>query len=258
MRRGAGETAAVAQRIVAHAAMRAERRLQSEHAGAGADRAAILRRLARHETLQLVVEGQLAARLGVEMHARRPAAGHQQQIAAHRLDMADGAGAVDAADMRLADTQATARPDDRGTGRHWDSSGARHLRQRAVRTRAQIDDRGDRDARRSELDRCAIGIVMRGEDDGARPRLDAVAVEIEPRGIGEHHAGPIIFREDERPFDRAGREHHLARAHLPEALTREIGIGAREMVGDALGKRDEILREVPEAGGAREQPDIPA
>ena len=120
----------------------------------------------------------------------------------------------------------------------------------------QIGDQRDVDAGRLQIERGAVGAVVRGRDDDALADLDAVAVAVTPRGVGEHDARPVVVREDERALDRAGREHHLARAHLPQALARQVGIGDARSVGDALGEPDEILRVVAERRGARQQPHV--
>ena len=97
---------------------------------------------------------------------------------------------------------------------------------------------------------------MRGRDDDARADLDAVLVEIAPRGAGERHARPVVVGEDERALDRAGREHDFARAHLPQPLAGQIGIGDQVGFGNALVERDEILRVIAERLRARHQPQV--
>jgi hypothetical protein len=43
------------------------------------------------------------------------------------------------------------------------------------------------------------------------------------------------------------------RAHLPQPLARHVRVGGGEMVGDALGEPDEVLRVVAERRRARQQ-----
>ena len=117
---------------------------------------------------------------------------------AHGLD---AKAPVDAGDLR--------------PGHDLDPGGARRLRQRPFRLAAQIGDQRDIDARRFQVERGAIGCIMRRRDDDALADLDAILNAIAPRGVGEHHARAIVIREHQRALDRAGRQHHLARAHLP-------------------------------------------
>ena len=49
---------------------------------------------------------------------------------------------------------------------------------------AQIRDQRDLDAGLFQIERRAIGAVVRGHDDDALADLDAVMVEIAPRSIG--------------------------------------------------------------------------
>ena len=93
---------------------------------------------------------------------------------------------------------------------------------------------------------------MRRRDDDALADLDAV-LGIAPRGICEHHARAIIIRKNQRTLDRAGRQHHLARANLPQPLARQVGIGDEVGFGHALVEGDEILRVIAERLGARHQ-----
>ncbi len=129
-------------------------------------------------------------------------------------------------------------------------------RQFAFRRGAQIGDGGDGDAAGGEVERGAVAGIAGGEDHGARARLHAPAIEIGPRRIRQHDAGAVIVREHQRALQRAGRQHHLAGAHLPEPLARQLRIGRGDMVGDALGERDHVVREIAERRGAGEQRDV--
>ncbi len=106
---------------------------------------------------------------------------------------------------------------------------------------------------RVKVERRAIGGVVRGDDDGAAAAAHAVAVEVGARRVGQHHARPVVAREHQRPLDRARREHHLLRAHLPQPLARQARVGVGQMVGDALRQPDQVVREIAEGGGARQQ-----
>ena len=75
---------------------------------------------------------------------------------------------------------------------------------------------------------------MHRRDDHALADLDAILIAIAPRGVGEHHARAIVVREDQRTLDRAGRQHHLAGAHLPQTLARQVRFGDEVCFGDPL------------------------
>jgi hypothetical protein len=55
---------------------------------------------------------------------------------------------------------------------------------------------------------------------------------------------------------RSGRQHDAPGAHLPQPFTRQLQIGRREMVADALEPGEKILRVIAEDLRARQQRDI--
>jgi hypothetical protein len=83
---------------------------------------------------------------------------------------------------------------------------------------------------------------VRRRHDDARAELDAVARDQRPRRLGEHDPRPIVVGEDQRPLDRAGRQHDALGPHLPQTLARAARIGRGEVVGQPLLRADEILR----------------
>ena len=143
------------------------------------------------------------------MHRRRPAARHQNRIAG---DSPPCAGDVQAHGL---DAKTPVDAGDLRPGRDLDPGGARGLRQRSFRLTAQIGDQRDIDACSFQVERGAIGSIMRRRDDHALADLHAILTAIAPRGVGEHHARAVVIREHQRTLDRAGRQHHLARANLP-------------------------------------------
>ena len=186
-----------------------ERARKIEGRVAGAGRPLALRRCARLEELQRLVEDELAARLREEMHRRRPSARHEQRITG------DFSLSAQMLDPNRVDPQAAVDAENLGPGRDLDARGARGLGQRSLGLAAQIGDQRDADARFLQVERRAVGAVVRGRDDDALADLGAILAAVAPRGIGEHHRRAVIVRKDERTLDRAGRQHHLTRAHLP-------------------------------------------
>ena len=66
----------------------------------------------------------------------------------------------------------------------------------------------------------AVGAAVVGEDRDALAASNTVALQILQHGIRKHDARHVVAGEDERPFDRACRQHYLASADLPELLPR--------------------------------------
>ena len=66
------------------------------------------------------------------------------------------------------------------------------------------------------------------------PGSDAVAVDVGADRAGQHHAGPVVVAEDERPLDRAGGQHALARHDAPQALARRERQRSRQVIADPL------------------------
>ena len=119
---------------------------------------------------------------------------------------------------------------------------------------AQIDDGGDGDAGVGKVECRLIGAVVVGQDDGALARQSAEAVDVGAGGIGQHDAGPVVVGEHQGAFVRAGRQHDLFGADLPQALTRDLGRrAARQVVGAALRHDQVVVVVVAGDGGARQQ-----
>ena len=186
------------------------------------------------------------------------AARDEQQVAIDRATIGRVTGGVEPGDLDPGHMPAAARAEHARTGRDRDAGLAQALlpavgwRGRGVRT--QVDDLDHRRACRLHLEGDAIGAVADRGEHHAAARQHRVFFQVAQRGAGEHHARTIVAREHERLFDGSGREHHLLRAHLPEALARETGRRVGEVVGDALAEAEMVVREVAEGGGARQQP----
>ena len=86
----------------------------------------------------------------------------------------------------------------------------------------------------AQIERGAVGAVVVGEQHGAPAGQHAVAVDIGGGRRGEHDAGPVVVGEDQRPLDRAGRQHDLPGADLPQPLARRLRAARRQMIADPL------------------------
>ncbi len=108
-----------------------------------------------------------------------------------------------------------------------------------------------------QVERGAVGAVVVGQHDRAAAGAHGVAVEVAAHRARQHDAGPVVLGEHQRPLERAGREHHLARAHLPQALAGQVsGRGRPEVVGHALEQAEIVVVVVGEGGGAGQHADL--
>ena len=93
---------------------------------------------------------------------------------------------------------------------------------------------------------------MRRHHHGAAAGRNAVAMQEGAGGIRQHHPGPVVVGEHQRPLGGARRKHHVLRPDLPHPLARGMGRRLGAMVGQALGQRDEIVIVIAEGLGARQ------
>jgi hypothetical protein len=163
---------------------------------------------------------------------------------------------IDATEMHGADAQPSARAQYRHAFLQRQPRVARGFPPGAIGVRAE-DPRSPRscNSRRMQVKGRLIGCIAAGHDDRARAAAYAIAAQISARGAREHDARPIVARKNERPLKSAGREHHFARAHLPEPLARHVRRRCGQMIGELLVHADEIVREIAERGASRQQSD---
>jgi hypothetical protein len=186
------------------------------------------------------------------MQRRRPAGRHQQRI---DRDMR----AAPPVTGRTVIDETRSRPEVPVTA--WPGSTSIPAARAASAAARPAPGRGstmarDADAGRVQVERGEITAVAGGVDADIAPDRRAVAVEIGARGRCQHHARAVVAGKHHVPLDRACGEHHALGAHLPQPLARQRRVGGGEMVGDALGKPDHVLRVIAEGGGAREQPHV--
>ncbi len=122
------------------------------------------------------------------------------------------------------------------------------LRQR--RSRPCVDDRLHRHPGGGEVGGHGAGAVVVGEDHGAAARRRGVAVQVAPDGAGQHHAGPVVVAEHQRPLQAAGRQHAALRHDAPQALPRRMRLGHRQVVADPLDRAIGAVVEHAEHRGA--------
>ncbi len=225
-------------------------------AAAGAGGALALDREGGQVGTLLRIEAELAAGLREEVNRRRHAARHQQQVARESASTTDPAVLVDRADLGSVHGKTPMRALHGVAEENGDAGFAHQIDERRTVRAARIDDRTDGDTAATEIERDAIGRLVCREQNRAPSRRDAVAVEVGARRIREHHTRPVVAREHQRPLERAGREHHLGRAHLPQALARRVRPRSREVIGQTLRETEEIMRTVGEGGRADEPRDV--
>ena len=219
-------------------------------------RALVLRRTARHEGIDALVVGELAAGLREQVDGGRPAAGHADAVAGENATAAAPAVAPDRRHDETRDALPALRSDHGVAGQHFDSSAAQACQLRsAIRFQAQIDE-GDVETRRTRIERGLVGGgAARGEDELAA-RRHAVTVEEDPHALGEQDARPVVVGENEGALMGATGEHDLLRPHLPQALAGRLARGGGQVVGDTLGHRHVVVVVIAEGGGAGQQNDV--
>ena len=130
------------------------------------------------------------------------------------------------------------------------------FRQRVVDMGAGVDDGRDVHACVGEVEGGVPGAVVAGQNRGTVADLDAVAVEVGLSGAGQHDAGAVVAVEDQRAFDGALGEDHLAGADAPEAFARGVIGRTGQVVGQLLTEADHVLVVVADRRGAGQDPDV--
>ncbi len=171
------------------------------------------------------IVAQLAARLAEQVHARRPAAAHQQQIArrpspprAPPVGVSAGPGNA----MAAAAAGHGALPCARKCLRRARPPDLHRPRLRAGRRSAATATPA---ACRSSAARYALSCAV--ATTARVPGAHAVALQVGARRIGQHDPGTVVGGKHQRALQRAGREDHFRRAHLPQPLARQMRRRAR-------------------------------
>ena len=186
------------------------------------------------------------------MHARRPAAATSAaRSQATRL----GGAAARPARGRRCDTRSrppvpttvvparTGRPAARAASTSAPAGAARRSAMAAIVDAGARAGRARRDRRRHARWRPPRG-----------GRAHAVAVDVGARGVGQHDAGPVVAGKHQRPLD-ARRSRARPRAPAPATAARAAarGTGAARWSVTRSRQADDIVREIAERGGARQQ-----
>ena len=191
----------------------------------------------------------------MKMHARAPAARDRDEIASKRA--ASPAGHAVGVERHRVDgphPSAAMRGDHPVAREYLDALLARACLERPGGTRPRVDDGGDAHARVRKIGGAAIGVAVVRAHHRGQARAHGELVDIGARRVREHDPGAVVPGEDERPLDRPRRQHHLARAHEPQALPRRVGRRDRKMIGNPLAESNEIVVVISEGGGAQKEP----
>jgi hypothetical protein len=162
---------------------------------------------------------------------------------------ATGEGDAVRRDQRTTDLNAVhcTRPhhaEDGFAGANRDADGSGLLDQGRGNLLAPVDDRDLGTGTRERTGDRIGGIIVRAHHD-ATARQDPPAHQIGLSRLRRHDARPVIVREDERPFDRPGREDDLTGADIMQPIWRP----ARRLDRAALDDADQAV--VVDAKGGR-------
>ncbi len=172
--------------------------------------------------------------MGPEVHDRRPAAGHGDQVAENLLGPpAQLAGAGQAPDLDPRHALAARHLADAVPGMHRDAQGACLVGQGARSFGAHIHDCCDGAASLVDRDGRPVGIVVVRADHHTAPGQHAPKPDVVAHRRGQHHAGHVVIGEAQRPLQRAGRDDDALGAHPPKTMPRRA-CQARPVIGHPL------------------------
>ena len=129
---------------------------------------------------------------------------------------------------------------------------AGHVRHRA--TFAHVDDRRHLDALRGEIGRRAPAVIVVGEHADPPARADGKPVGIGAHRTGQHHAGPVVAAEGDRPLGGAGGEDRPLAVDPPQDLAR-LAVAGGQMVRLALQRAIDAVIVGADDRGPREETD---
>ena len=236
-----GGTAELVKHHGGRAVSVSERRRGREFAVGGAGDGHAGRQVAaRNEGGDILTPHRFAAMMAGQVDVRVPAAGNGESVQGDPL-----------AGRQLDALQAAAAPGRGHFPAHQDPRAGNVGRRRAI---ANVDDRSDVDARVCEIGRGAPAVVVVDEHADAPPGANREAVGICPHRAGQHHAGPVVAAEGDRPFGRAGREDRPPAVDPPQDLAR-FASAFRQMVGPALQRAVDAVIVSADDRGPQEETD---
>ena len=150
--------------------------------------------------------------MGREVHDGRPAPGHADHIAF------DGDG-MRATELHALHTLGAFHIEDAAAREDGDALGA-GARQDVSRDGGAMVRHRDGNARVCEVKRNLIGRIIVGGDHRALVGRHRIAIGVCAQCRGQHHAGPVIVGEHQRPFDGAGGHHDRLGAKLRQQHAR--------------------------------------
>ena len=103
--------------------------------------------------------------------------------------------------------------------------------------------------------RSVTAVVVRDQHKPFAGR-DAIAAHIAGHGRRQHDTGEVVVREDERTFDRPGRQHDLPGTHAMQTLSQLGSRGRQPMVGATLQHRQEVVVVEADDGASRQHGDV--
>ena len=205
-----------------------------------------------------LVEREPAAGLGEEMDRRIPAAGHAYEIASNLPVPAGvrGCGGVQRRDRDAGHRLRAPHVGDRVSRQQLDAP-APQLRAPGVRQPGPDVGQHYAQAGVGEVEGGVVGGVVVGEHHRAGAGAHRVPVDVAPGRRCQHHPRAVVVPEHQGALMRSGGEHHLLRAHLPQALADPAAaLAIRKMVGTALQYGEVVVIVVPEGGGPRQDPHL--
>ena len=174
------------------------------------------------ETGLLLVVPQADAEAARELDGGVPAAADGEHIRWDRGALAVNGGHRDAGERGIAVGR-----DHPGVQPNLDPGCSESFRRRAG-PRGWIDH-DDLCAGRGERFGSVVPVVVRREDDDLLADEDAEALEVGASRRREHHAGPVVADERERPFVRAGGEYDARGAHVMEDVGAAVALVAEHI-----------------------------
>ena len=180
------------------------------------------------------------------MDAGRPTAGHQQSVA--------GQCPLPVRQLDGTNTLPTVGCFDPHAGADGQAGGTRGLGD-FTGFGPSVQNRDDADAGAMEIEGSGIGAIVGGGDRDRTPRRDRPTIGEGTPGAGQHDSRSVVVWKYQRAFDRAGRQNHLPRPHLPQAFPRLPRFWITEVIGQAFGQADQIVGIPAERSRARQQGD---